>query len=65
MNIDSKYSVFGNCQISLNWIDYLKGIKLVDEEDVFFTFQTNFYVALLDQAYSPVFATFITPQDEP
>lgn len=56
-------SVFGRVDISLNWVDYLKGVKLVDEEDIFITFADNYYLALLDEAHSMLFATLITAKD--
>jgi hypothetical protein len=62
---EDKYSMFGNFQISLNWIDYLKGTKLIDEEEIFITFNKNFYVAFLDNNNSALFATFITENDKP
>jgi hypothetical protein len=63
MNFNSKYSVFGNIQICLNWVDYLKGVKLINLEDVYFTFETNFYVAILDEKMNPLLGTFIKPED--
>ena len=31
MDLGTQFSVFGNVQVSLNWVDYLKGVKLIDE----------------------------------
>ena len=63
LDYEKKLSVEGKLLISLNWVDYLKGVKLIEEEDIFVTFESNYYLALLDEGHNILFGTYITPKD--
>ena len=63
LDYEKELSVDGKLLISLNWVDYLKGVKLIEEEDIFVTFESNYYLALLDEGHNILSGTYITPKD--
>lgn len=63
LDYEKKLSVFGSLTVSFNWVDYLKGVKLVEEDDIFVTFEKEYYLALLDEKHHLLFGTKITAKD--
>ena len=46
-DISNVFSVFGNLNISFNWVDYLGGVKLYDLPEAPVPFETPFIMGIL------------------
>ncbi len=61
-NVDRVYSIFGNLDISVNWIDYINGMKIYDLDEGMVEFNEQFTFGLLFKTatgFRPLMATTV------